>query len=545
MPESDFSLREWAGVDTQQNLPPSIIQPEKTQAEFSLKDWAGVSPESAKPPTLGEDLAKRGQKIQELSGTDADLAESKGYLVGGQVAGAAMDVMGHAISAVTPEFVKKGIGAVINAPASVPEAGGEQGLSIADHQAEFNRQMESLKETHPEVYNHIIATGNYAALGTMFIPGKKAAEALTPEALAKTAGAVAGRAEKRLAGQVEKEALDVVKRDPDLMTVSQKQKLEKIEPGVFIKEGNKSVIKTTQFDTDIAKSVEDVVNPRLHPQENIDAIRGKITKTAEETEKVVKKSDQLYSSSELEPYLQRTKKDSEILFAGEKTIERNYDAVIDKFKEIVETKDKTLSGALEARKELDQFIKSKFGNVFDKEAGDLPRANALKDVRMAVNDYIANTLPEGDKFKTLLKEQSNMYRAIDRIITKRDYINSSKFYHLTQIIKRHPWLAAEAAAGMAGGGLMSMGVGGTIVKVLTNPVILGGIAAYGGMLVGKHYITARGLKSGLVNFLRTSERILKPQEKLQIQKIITQLPQETGVVPQVPQKPSMSYGGEI
>lgn len=529
--EDNFSLAEWAGAGQKTQIMPQTEQ--NATKEFSLQDFAGVPRQDAPQATLSQDLEGRAKEVgkrmrpEESEAAISGQEVAGGYNVLGQTAGAINDIAGHVVSAITPEFVKKGIQAVASAPMGTPETGEEQGVSIADAQKAFNDKFGELEKSHPELADYIKSTGNIAVLASMFYPGAKAGEALTPEALAKTAGKAATSVEKRLAGQVETEAVDVIRHDLEKMTKTQKQALDKA--GGVTMEGNKPVAKVTEFDKQIAKSVEDVVNPRENPQVNIDNIRTKIGKTAEETEKLPKRFDQLYSPSELEPYLQRTKEDTSIMFAGEPTIERAYDSVIDKFKEILATKDNTLSGAFQARKDLDKFIKEKFGvSVFDKEPKDMPRANALKDVRMAVNDYIAGTLPDGDKFKNLLKEQSNMYRAIDRIVSNRDYVNSGRFYRLTQIIKKHPWLAAEAAAGMAGGGLMSMGVGGTIVKVLTNPVILGGIAAYGGMLVGKHYITARGLKEGLINFSRATERILKPQEKLQIQNIILQLPPGQG-----------------
>jgi hypothetical protein len=530
--EDNFSLAEWAGAGQKTQIMPQNEQ--NATKEFSLQDFAGVPRQDAPQATLSQDLEGRAKEVgkrmrpEESEAAISGQEVAGGYNVLGQTAGAINDVMGHAVSAITPNIVKKGIQAVASAPMGTPETGEEQGVSIADAQKAFNDKFGELEKSHPELADYIKSTGNIAVLASMFYPGAKAGEALTPEALAKTAGRAATSVEKRLAGQVESEAIDVIKRDTSLMTKDQILKVSKAEPTALTKEGTKTVIRTTPRDIEMAKVVEDVVNPRNHFVDNVDAIRKKITAKAEDTEKMVKKYDQLYSPAELEPYLQAAKNDTSIMFAKEKTIENAYDSVIDKFKEILGKKDNTLSGALEARKELDKFIKSKFGDVFDRNAGDMPRANAIKDVRKAVNDYIADTLPAGDKFKGLLKEQSLMYDAIDRITLKQDFIDSSRFLRLKQIIKRHPWLAAEAVAGMAGGGLMSMGVGGTIVKVLTNPAILGIIGLYGGARIAGHYITARGLKSDLIDFLRTSERILKPQEKYQIQKIILQLPPGQG-----------------
>jgi hypothetical protein len=45
---------------------------------------------------------------------------------------------------------------------------------------------------------------------------------------------------------------------------------------------------------------------------------------------------------------------------------------------------------------------------------------AIMDVRATLNDFIAEWLPKWNKFKELLKKQSNMYRAIDMLWPKSD-----------------------------------------------------------------------------------------------------------------------------
>ena len=439
----------------------------------------------------------------------------------GQGAGLVGDVLYEGAKAILPsaikEPIKKGISAIAQAP---PVQSVMQGYS-------------DWANKHPEASKDLEAITNIASLIPIGGGGKileKGVEKAAP-IVGKLAEKGAGVLEEKLAKQVSQETLDIVGRDVNIMTKAEREtalKAGQVEkPGIF----KPATIKVSPQDQEIAQSVQGIVSKSKNPIENIDNIRTKIGEVAAKTETLPKENDAIFNNAQIKSALLQTKEGSSVIFAGDKTLENAYDSVVNEFMKILDSKPNKLSSVLEARKEFDQVIKQKFPKIFDKFSGDNIRANAVKDVRMAANDFVSDSLPEGNQFKALLKEQSNMYRAIDRIAEKAvPSINQSKFAHLTNIIRKHPWLSIEAAGALGGIGLGSaMGMGGAMVGILTNPVALGALALYGTYKIGKSVITSQWLKKGLIEFLNTTSKVLQPEEKSAVQSIIDSLGSKAGL----------------
>lgn len=125
--------------------------------------------------------------------------------------------------------------------------------------------------------------------------------------------------------------------------------------------------------------------------------------------------------------------------------------------EIVMKQPRTASGLLQARKDLDAWVKSQRPNAFD--AADSPISVAVREIRQELNDMVANSMPQAE-VKASLRKQSNLYRVQDNIATKakdeaptrlgRAAQNIGKGVSLKQGIAGTAALAGLGAAGIAG-----------------------------------------------------------------------------------------------
>lgn len=452
---------------------------------------------------------------------------AKGFMVAGDVAGGVLDVAGGVISKITPENVKQEISKDVQAVLGTSL--GKLGLNLYQ---QGSNQWAMFKEKYPttsRVVEKSVSSGvNIASL----LPFGKPAQ-ITGEGVGKLAGVAATSLEKQGVKQATKDALALIKRDVSTLGKAERETaltsnwIEK--PGVF----KKPEFKTTPRDIEIAKSIEGVVEGK-NPVKNIDRIYTKIGELAKKTETIPGKSDLRYypEQPQLRNALMGAKEESSVVFAGDATLEKAYDSVVDEFMKIISKNTPPdavgkLSDILKARKEFDKVMKSKFPNAFNKISGDNVRANAILDVRRAANDFIAGQLPEGNKFKALLKEQANLFQATRMIAKNTPAINPGVARRLMGFFGKHPWVSAEVL-GVAGGvGAMSAGVGGAIVSTLTSPILLTGLALYGTVRVGKTIITSKMARTGMIKFLRATEKTLAPTEKAEILNVLAMLPQTT------------------
>ena len=130
-----------------------------------------------------------------------------------------------------------------------------------------------------------------------------------------------------------------------------------------------------------------------------------------------------------------------------------------------------------------------------------------------------------NQFKELLKKQSNMYRAIDRIAEKSaPALDQSSIQRITSVFKKHPWLSLEAGGYLAGLGALSMGVGGAIADIVTSPAMIAGMVLYGSARVGKMVITSKMMKEGIINILKNPKTTLAKTERVALQNLVRALP---------------------
>jgi hypothetical protein len=143
------------------------------------------------------------------------------------------------------------------------------------------------------------------------------------------------------------------------------------------------------------------------------------------------------------------------------------DSVVNQALEIVMAQPRTASGLLQARKDLDAWVKSQKPNVFD--AVDSPVSVAVREVRQGINNIVDKAVPDV-AVKESLRKQSNLYRAHDSIATKAKDEAGSRIGRAAQAISKgisvkQGVLGAGALAGLGVTGLAPV-VGGAAVPAL-------------------------------------------------------------------------------
>lgn len=462
---------------------------------------------------LGDDLKQRWENLGESSqlvdeGKQGNL--SFGLQVGGQLAGAVGDVVSEGLTSayrtVAPESVEQG----------VAELGNKIGQSRTVQDI-YNR-YQGFKENNPSLARNIEAVGNIASIvpigkGAGLAAG--AIERVAPKTAARL-GSLGIRSAEQQALRASEEALESALRvtRPTLTTL---EKQAAISGGRGVVEGGAIKIAASAKDRAVAEAVKDIVKEGLNPVDNVAAIRTGIAQESIEVGQELLRHDGIFNENQLRSVLAKAKEGSRVVFGTDKTLESAYDAVVDEMIRVSQRYPKKLSGLWNARSEFDDIMDAKFKDAFG-DAGDNVRRNALQDVRRAVNDYIADRLPQGNTYKARLKKLTNMYEAKDRIaLTAAKVVDKTRLQKIFNALSRNPAVTALAAVGLPA----------TIMSILGSPIAMSVILAGGAYYVGKRLITGKMLRNSLEKVLKNKNVILQISERQAIKEMIDDIPIDT------------------
>jgi len=484
---SEIEIQEYLNSQ-QPSVQPAVTEPkvgfkEELQTGFSLRrERIGAGEER--------------QRLGEQTGAET-LFQKAGEIVGG-----AFDIGIAGIKALTPdkveEVIKKRVKSLFPRFIESPV-----GKTLGFAQTKF-------EDLSPRQQDNVRAVLELLAIAPTTTATRIAAEATAP-AIRGAAKLGAEVVEKRLAQQITSDALIITSP-----TLSIKGKTAALEAG----KGKVSIlreatIQPSDIDIKVAKSVEDVVKPSNNFVENIDAIREKIRVSSEGVGTKLRGNNTIFNKSQVRSALDETKEESRVIFGTDKTLEKNYDAVIDEFIRVLDKHPKNLEGLWAARIEFDKIIKKKFPNVFEKFGGDTVRSNAIQDVREAANNFIAQKLPEGSAFREELFTISDMYKARKNVAR-----SAAELIDVRLVDKVMTIIRANPITSFATGGIVTIGA---LTNMIASPVILGTLLVVGTVRVGQKIFTARALKEALSKGLRTLEKTLKADEKAALEELIDEL----------------------
>lgn len=153
-------------------------------------------------------------------------------------------------------------------------------------------------------------------------------------------------------------------------------------------------------ETRVAEAIQPYVesgslSPRMEPSQLRDTINQEVSKINQGVKELVRnpRYNQPFTEREFDNAMAETASKNRLIFAGDETAQKAYDAVVDEFKTFVDKKN--VEGLLNARQSFDAYIKQNFPKAFkDFElTGEInPRVQALRDVRTTANEFAADLL---------------------------------------------------------------------------------------------------------------------------------------------------------
>lgn len=123
-------------------------------------------------------------------------------------------------------------------------------------------------------------------------------------------------------------------------------------------------------------------------------------------------------------------------------------------------KSKDTFGIFEARQEFDKIPAIK--KLLDSQGlGENAKREIVSTVRTKANEYVAELLPKGNKYREALLKESYMMEAMENIANKVRESGQVGRNTFQQLIKDHPWLKVAIPVTGAYLGGRYLGVGGT------------------------------------------------------------------------------------
>jgi hypothetical protein len=173
-------------------------------------------------------------------------------------------------------------------------------------------------------------------------------------------------------------------------------------------------------DIEIYKTAAPFLNKGATSTENITNVSKAIEKKAIETEAEIGRSGSRFNIDSLNEHLNKIEIPDSI--KNDDILLKNYNSLITKIVtrawKLVDNKwEGKLLDLFKQRKEFDAIAKSVDPNIFNKTN---PLSTAFKDLRMWVNDFVATSTKWSNNAKTLLKEQTNLYKALDMLAEQTD-----------------------------------------------------------------------------------------------------------------------------
>lgn len=256
----------------------------------------------------------------------------------------------------------------------------------------------------------------------------------------------AAAAQRKVDGVVEYIA---PKEDKKLLLEAVKRGEKGVEESGLI-EGGK--LKPTAAQKRIASSVTEYVDPKKPALKNITRINDGIADIAEnQVTPFLERNPGIYNRNTLKGALNKLKSNKPLDIRSDEQLDRIYDQVIDEMLRAADGQEKkNLLGLWRGRIDFDQAVKRQFRDKVLKEEARSARDIAIRDVREAVNSYIASNTPD-ETFRDLMGKLSDMYSARDNIAEKAvTEIGKSK---VRRYLDARPILkeALKYGAGVAGG----------------------------------------------------------------------------------------------
>lgn len=218
-------------------------------------------------------------------------------------------------------------------------------------------------------------------------------------------------------------------------------------------------------DIKVAGSVQDVVSPKASPIDNIVAVNNKIEHVAEnEVRPVLQANPMAFNLKTLNAHI-RDNVPIPNYIKADPILQKTYDLTRESMIEEAAQNPKTLEGLWDSRISFDHTAERQIGSLNPTDTKVAVIKQAVLDTRKAVNDYIAQNLPNGNAdFTAKMQQMNHMYEARSNIAEANYKLLNSNA--VSRWIKQNP---AKAKALKIGAGLVGLGVAGDYAKHLVIP----------------------------------------------------------------------------
>ena len=168
----------------------------------------------------------------------------------------------------------------------------------------------------------------------------------------------------------------------------------------------------SKYEKEVANTIKGIVNSKNTPDRNVSLLKGEI-KNISENQVVpnLKANPQIFNDSQIASVLRKIKPPT--LLKSNTILQNTYDTVRNIAINIISKGKHNMEGLWESRKTLDSIAEQ--AKLLDFESRQVA-SKAVRDIRDGINKFIIDSIPDGQKlYGDLMKQESNMYRAIDMI----------------------------------------------------------------------------------------------------------------------------------
>lgn len=199
------------------------------------------------------------------------------------------------------------------------------------------------------------------------------------------------------------------------------------------------------------------ITTKMAPAQKVSVLKQEIGTIDQEVKQMLSRPEYNipFNAGQLKARLNAAKDDLRVVFASDPSTERTFDAVSDAFMESV--KKKNMLGLFEGRQSFDQIpaIKKLLDGMKGAQGENL-RREVILAIRNAANEYVGSSLPTNNPFRSSLKTESSLIRAIENIATQNKGITNEGL--ILSFLKSPVGRATQA--GVVGLGLTGAAVSG-------------------------------------------------------------------------------------
>jgi len=466
---------------------------------------------------IGDDYKRRNEEIQQtqlLRNQGEITGVEEGLRLAGDTAGFALDAGGEVINAgargvanlaskVTPDFIENPLKQIAGSGSDrVKESA--LGQAVGSKINLLTQEYADFKNENPRAAKNIESVAN---VGLLMAPVKSKPKVSKPTVLKSAADDL----NKAGVNQLSKQRANFA---DDLILPKQTAKIRADQVGRTTETGFLRS-KKLELDPVQRRMADEVAKLPIEKgrslQYNYNVIQKEVFDEAKVLESALKTNEVIFPRKEflarLDSVKSRLQESPNIVGDSATTANK----IMNKFEKILSEKPSTGSGLLQARKELDQWIRKEKPRAFDVNKEGAFEI-ALRDIRNATNNFI-DEKAVNVAVKDSLRKQSSLYGALDNIAPKAALEGSNAIKRLWSNVTSLVPVKGEAFQGLA-----ALGLAGIATKV-GSPLIALGISGLSTYKIAKAIGSPKAKKELAKLLDMTDQAIRVTKDKQMIQKL--------------------------